>query len=57
LKPKAEGNKSPSRVLWELDQASNIHSLSKKDKLAHKIGTTYQATFKEKDLYERVKHH
>ena len=56
LKVKSSDNKSPTRVLWELDQSSNIHNLTLQQKLAHKIGSTYEATFKEKNLYETAKY-
>ena len=50
-------NKAPTRILWELDQASNIHNVTHAQKLANKIGSTYQATYKDVDLKERAKHH
>ena len=55
LRGKSSDNKSPTRVLWELDQSSNIHNLTLQQKLSHKIGSTYEATFKEKNLYETAK--
>jgi hypothetical protein len=57
LRGKSSGNKSPTRVLWELDQSSNIHNLTLQQKATHKIGSTYEATFKEKNLYETAKYH